>query len=109
MLDGTDAVFLVIAAGVGKSLTLNFLAGRGIAEVVNENGEEFLDVADILQRVSSVDHYVINRTREPRAFRDASSNLAFVDTLPMDDVDECWSLVDAATIALAVRRGLPSG
>ncbi len=117
MLDGTDAVFLVGTSGVGKTLTLNFLAGREIIEVVDEDGFDHLDVADTLRCVSTVGHYGCNTTGS-RAFHDASSNLAFVDW--PSDWPFYWPFVDTvhdsaefiteenlvylATLASTVRR-----
>jgi hypothetical protein len=110
ILDGTDAVFLVGQAGVGKSLTLNFLAGREIAEMVGEDGMDHLDVVDFPGRVSSVGHGE-SKTKEIRAFRDAStvtstgSKLAFCDTPGFEDTEGVDAdLVNAVTITSAVRR-----
>ena len=107
ILDGTDAVFLVGPTGVGKSLTLNFLAECEIAEVVDEDGFDHLDVAeaDAPQRVSSVGHEVASKTKELRAFHDKISNLAFCDTPGFGDTEGVDSdLVNAVTITSAVRR-----
>jgi hypothetical protein len=104
MLDGTDAVFLVGQTGDGKSLTLNFLAGREIV-VVEDGFDHHLDVADILQCVSTVGHGWQTETIEPRAFHDAGSNLAFVDTPGFESTQGADAdVVNAATLALAVRR-----
>ena len=107
ILDGTNAVFMVGPTGVGKSLTLNFLAECEIAEVVDEDGFDHLDVAeaDAPQRVSTVGHEVASKTKELRAFHDKISNLAFCDTPGFEDTEGVDSdLVNAVTITSAVRR-----
>jgi hypothetical protein len=84
---------------------LNFLAGRVIGEVVDEDGMHHLDVVDIPGRVSRVGHAFGSETKELRAFRDASSNLAFCDTPGFEDTEGVDAdLVNAITITSAVRR-----